>query len=59
MTVAVSAVLRFWNWVGAPLAVILCHIFTLFEGSSSILQNVANAESVTVESSLLAEFRAV
>lgn len=58
MAVAVPAVLRFGDGVGAALAVILGHIFTLLEGGSLVLQNVSDTESVAVESPLLAQFGA-
>lgn len=56
---SLPAVLRFRNGVGAALAVILGHIFTLLEGGSLVLQNVSDTESVAVESPLLAQFGAI
>lgn len=52
-------VLRFGDGVGAALAVILGHIFTLLEGGSLVLQNVSDTESVAVKSPLLAQFGAI
>lgn len=42
------AVLRLWDGVGAPLAVILGHIFTLLEGSCLILQYMPDTEGIAV-----------
>lgn len=42
-------------WVGAALAIVLGYIFALPEGSSSVLEHMADAESITVEPALLAE----
>lgn len=52
-------VLRFGDGVGAALAVILGHIFTLLEGGSLVLQNVSDTEGVAVKSPLLAQFGAI
>lgn len=52
-------VLRFGDGIGAALAVILGHIFTLLEGGSLILQNVSDTEGVAVKSPLLTQFGAV
>lgn len=52
-------VLRFGDGVGAALAVILGHIFTLLEGGSLVLQNVSDTEGVPVKSPLLAQFGAI
>lgn len=53
------AVLRFGNGVGASLAVVLSHIFTLLERSSLVFKNMPDAEGIAVESALLAELGAV
>lgn len=53
------AVLRFGDGVGASLAVVLSHIFTLLEGSSLVFKNMPDAEGIAVESALLAELGAV
>lgn len=53
------SLLCFGDGVGASLTVVLRHIFTLFERSGFVLQNMTNAEGVSVQSALLAEFGAV
>lgn len=52
-------VLKLGDGVGAALAVILGHIFTLLEGGSLVLQNVSDTEGVAVKSPLLAQFGAI
>lgn len=52
-------VLRLGDGVGAALAVVLGHIFTLLEGGSLVLQNVSDTEGVAVKSPLLAQFGAI
>lgn len=52
-------VFRFGDGVGAALAIVLGHIFTLLEGGSLVLQNVPDTKGVTVKSPLFAQFRAV
>lgn len=42
------AVLRLGDGVGAPLAVVLGHIFTLLEGGCLILQDVPDTESIAI-----------
>lgn len=59
VAVAVPTVLRLGDGVGAALAVILGHIFTLLEGGSLVLQNVSDTEGVAVKSPLLAQFGAI
>lgn len=58
-TRASPAVLSFGDGVGTSLAVVLGHIFTLLEGSGLVLENVADAKGIAVESALLAELGAV
>ena len=41
------------------MAVVLGHIFTLLEGGGLILQDVPDTEGIAIESSLLAELRAI
>lgn len=53
------AVLRLGDGVGALLAVVLGHIFTLLEGSGLILQDMTDTEGIAIESALLAELWAV
>lgn len=53
------AVLRLGDGVGASLAVVLGHIFTLLEGSGLILQDMTDTEGIAIESALLAELWAV
>lgn len=53
------SLLRFGDGVGASLTVVLRHIFALFERSGFVLQNMTDAEGVSVQSALLAEFGAV
>lgn len=59
MAVTVSSLFCFGDGVGASLTVVLGHIFALFKRSSSVLQNMTNAEGVSVQPALLAEFGAV
>lgn len=42
------AVLRLGDGVGAPLAIVLGHIFTLLEGGCLILQDVPDTESIAI-----------
>lgn len=53
------ALLSFRDGVSASLTVVLGHIFTLFERSGFILQDMTNAEGVSVQPALLAELGAV
>lgn len=53
------ALLRFGDGVGASLTVVLRHILALLERSGLVLQNMTNAEGVSIQSALLAEFGAV
>lgn len=41
-------VLRLRDGVGAPLAVVLGHIFTLLEGGCLVLQDMPDAESIAI-----------
>lgn len=53
------AIFCFGNGVGAALAIVLGHILALSEGSTSVLQHMANAEGIAIEASLLTQLGAV
>lgn len=55
VTITILAFVSLGYWVGAALAIVLGYIFALPEGSSSVLEHMADAESITVEPALLAE----
>lgn len=55
----IHSVLIVWNRIGASLIVIPCHILTLLEPCTRILQHMTNTERISIESPLLAQFARV